>query len=79
MSTASERPTVEEHLEANTIGTVIHKAVELGLKTAVGGATSSAWKEILAWPLDLTKPGANPHAGENPRARMAAAMIGRCA
>ena len=42
-----EADTVEEHLEASTIGTVIHKAVELGsrgpLAGTSSGATSSAW------------------------------------
>ena len=31
-----EADAVEEHLEASTIGTVIHKAIELGLEGAVG-------------------------------------------
>lgn len=81
-----EADTVEEHLEASTIGTVIHKAVELGLEGAIGRDLERSdlqrlAKEIqprLAEALALTKPGANPHAGENVLVlRMAAAMIGR--
>ena len=81
-----EADQVEEHLEASTIGTVIHKAIELGLDDAVGRDLhredlENLAKEVrprLIEALADTKKGADPNAGENVLVlRMAAAMIGR--
>ena len=81
-----EADTVEEHLEASTIGTVIHKAIELGLKKSVGhqlhpSDLKNLAKEVkprLEEALKLTKKGAATDVGENVLVlRMAAAMIGR--
>ena len=81
-----EAQSVEEHLEANTIGTVIHKAVELGLKTAVGQNLLPAHLQQLAKDirprleeaLHMTKEGARTDIGENVLVlRMAATMVGR--
>lgn len=81
-----ESESVEEHLEASTIGTVIHKAVELGLQHAVGGPLhprdlqrlAKEVKPRLIEALHDTKPGADPDSGENVLIlRMAAAMIGQ--
>ena len=81
-----EADAVEEHLEASTIGTVIHKAIELGLEGAVGRTLErqdllTLAKEVrprLVDALHQTKPGADPDSGENVLVlRMAAAMIGR--
>jgi len=81
-----EAEAVEEHLEASTIGSVIHKAIELGLKQAVGKELHPAHleqlgKEIgprLEEALRMTKEGARTDMGENVLVlRMAAAMVGR--
>ena len=81
-----ETDTVEEHLEASTIGTVIHKAVEEGLQSAVGKvlqkqdlkALAREVKPKLVAALAATKKGAQADTGENVLVlRMAAAMIGR--
>lgn len=81
-----EADSVEEQLEASTIGTVIHKAVEEGLEDAVGKAlTRDHLKALsndvgprLVKALKQTKPGAHTDSGENVLIlRMAAAMIGR--
>ena len=81
-----EADTVEEHLEASTIGTVIHRAVELGLEKAVGrvltredlqALTKGVMPRLIA-ALKESKPGARADTGENVLVlRMAAAMIGR--
>lgn len=81
-----EADTVEEHLEASTIGTVIHRAVEVGLEKAVGriltkedldALTLGVMPRLIA-ALKENKPGAKADTGENVLVlRMAAAMIGR--
>lgn len=81
-----ESEAVEEHLEASTIGTVIHSAVEEGLKSAVGRVLQREdlkrlAKEVeprLVTALAKEKAGAQADRGENVLVlRMAAAMIGR--
>ncbi len=81
-----EADAVEEHLEASTIGTIIHKAVEDGLAGAVGrklerGDLHQLAKEVtprLTAALASEKAGARADTGENVLVlRMAAAMIGR--
>jgi len=81
-----ETDTVEEHLEASTIGTVIHKAVEEGLQATVGRvlqkedlkALAREVKPKLVDALSAIKKGAQADTGENVLVlRMAAAMIGR--
>lgn len=81
-----EADTVEEHLEANTIGTVIHEAVEKGLETTVGHvltkanltALASGIRPRLVQALKENKKGAQADTGENVLVlRMAAAMVGR--
>ena len=81
-----EAESVEEHLEANTIGTVIHKAIEIGLKKTVGKELHpSHLKELqmeigprLEEALRMTKEGARTDIGENVLVlRMAATMVGR--
>jgi len=81
-----EAESVEEHLEANTIGTIIHKAVEEGLQSTVGRALTPADLKALARDvqprlvaaLAAEKAGARADVGENVLVlRMAAAMVGR--
>lgn len=81
-----EADSVEEHLEASTIGTVIHRAIELGLEGAVGRQLQRADLTTLAkqvqprleQALRETKQGAPSDVGENVLVlRMAAAMVGR--
>ena len=81
-----EADSVEEHLEASTIGTVIHRAIELGLEGAVGRQLERADLTTLAkqvqprleQALRETKQGAPSDVGENVLVlRMAAAMVGR--
>jgi hypothetical protein len=81
-----EADTVEEHLEASTIGTIIHSAVEEGLKSAVGRVLqrddlkrlAAEVEPRLVTALAQEKAGAQAETGENVLVlRMAAAMIGR--
>jgi hypothetical protein len=81
-----EADTVEEHLEASTIGTIIHSAVEEGLKSAVGRVLqredlkrlAAEVEPRLVTALAQEKAGAQADTGENVLVlRMAAAMIGR--
>ena len=81
-----EADAVEEHLEASTIGSVIHRAIELGLKSTVKKqlrrddlkALAKSVKPLLEKALKETKKGAATDVGENVLVlRMAAAMIGR--
>lgn len=81
-----ETESVEEHLEASTIGTVIHKAVEEGLKSTIGRALvqddlKALVRDVrprLEAALASEKAGARADIGENVLVlRMAAAMVGR--
>lgn len=81
-----ETDVVEEHLEASTIGTVIHSAVEEGLKPTVGraltkedlNALSKEVRNRLITALTKVKPGAQVNTGANVLVlRMAAAMVAR--
>ena len=81
-----ETDAVEEHLEASTIGTVIHAAVEEGLKPTIGRTLtkkdlSALSKEVqtrLVAALRQEKPGAQVDTGANVLVlRMAAAMVAR--
>lgn len=81
-----EADTVEEHLEASTIGTIIHSAVEEGLKSTVGRVLqredlkrlAAEVQPRLVTALAQEKAGAQADTGENVLVlRMAAAMIGR--
>lgn len=81
-----ETDAVEEHLEASTIGTVIHAAVEEGLKPSIGrvltkndlSALSKEVQSRLVTALLKEKPGAQVNTGANVLVlRMAAAMVSR--
>jgi len=81
-----EAASVEEHLEASTIGSVIHKAIEIGLGQAVGKqlhphhleALRDQIRPRLEEALLSVKEGARIDVGENVLIlRMAATMVGR--
>ena len=81
-----EADAVEEHLEASTIGTVIHRAIELGLESSINQQLQpedlkelrKSIQPLLVQALKETKQGAATDVGENVLVlRMAAAMIGR--